>query len=146
MTITIDNGVTITLTEEQLAEINRQQNKITRVEDINNYEDACKVLSIKPEASPSASNIIKTIVAAANFLDNNRNIWREDWDKHSKYKYYPVFERRAGGWVVSCLRYYYCFVAVAGFGSHFKQEKTCLLIVNKFLDLWLEYMHEGEVI
>ena len=142
MELTIDNGVTITLTEEQLKEIERQENPFKSSSDINNYEDACKVLSIKPDISPSASKRVKTIVAAANFLDNKGKIWRENWDDTDQRKYYPAFDYRAGGWVVCYSGYH----AVGGFGSYFKKEKTCLFITNKFLDLWLEYMHEGEVI
>ena len=143
MELTIDNGVTITLTEEQLKEIERQENPFKSSSDINNYEDACKVLSIKPDISPSASKRVKTIVAAANFLDNKGKIWRENWDDTDQRKYYPAFDYRAGGWVVDCDCHY---VALGGFGSYFKESKTCLLIANKFLDLWLEYMHEGEVL
>ena len=143
MELTIDNGVTITLTEEQLKEIERQENPFKSSSDINNYEDACKVLSIKPDISPSASKRVKTIVAAANFLDNKGKIWRENWDDTDQRKYYPAFDYRAGGWVVDCDCHY---VALGGFGSYFKESKTCLLIANKFLDLWLEYMHEGELL
>ena len=159
MTITINNSdITITLTESvnldeaKVGVITAPEKKIfycnvddtilKSSSDINNYEDACKVLSIKPEASPSVSKRVKTIVAAANFLDNKGKIWRENWDDTDQRKYYPAFDYRAGGWVVCYSGYH----AVGGFGSYFKKEKTCLFITNKFLDLWLEYMHEGEVI
>ena len=144
MTITIDNGVTITLTEDQLKEIERQRNPFKSSSDINSYEDACKILNTTPKKDPSSRVKVKTIIKAANFLDNNGDVWRENWDNHSQYKYYPIFERKAGGWVVYCS--YYCnYAAVGGFGSYFKEEKTCLLIAKKFLPLYIDYIENEEI-
>ena len=145
---TIDGKtISITLTEDQLKEIERQRNPYKKPSDINNYEDACKVLGIMPptyDHNLKPIDRIQLIIKAANFLDNDGKVWREDWDNPSQYKYYPVFDRRAGGWVVHC-DCCYC-LALGGFVPYFKEKETCLFITNKFLDLWLEYMHEGEVI
>ena len=145
MTITIYNGFTITLTEDQLAEIKRQQNKITKVEDINTVEDACKVLSIMPPPYDQPIDHIQLIIKAVNFLDNNGDVWVENWDNIDQRKHYPVFERRDGGWVVySRDGYGDCgYGAICGFGSYFKEEKTCLLIAKKFLPLYIKWI-EGK--
>ena len=158
MTITINNNdITRTLTESvnaddiKISNTTASEKKIfyCNVDDdlikissnINSYEDACKVLYTTPKKDPSSKVKIKTIIKAANFLDNNGKVWREDWGDKAQPKYYPAFDYRAGGWVVCYSGYH----AVGGFGSYFKKEKTCTLIAKKFLPLYIDYIENEEI-
>jgi hypothetical protein len=139
------NGVTITLTEEQLREIERQISIPKKSRDIKSYEDACESISQDPETSPSLARKLKTIIAAANYLDNEREIWNENWEKNnSQIKYYAMFEKQNVSWsvIVACCERF----AGASYGLHFKKRDTCFDIASRFKEMFLEYMNEGNVI
>lgn len=142
--------VIITLTKEQLQDITRQTSGKLSVEDINTIEDAEKVLEncdfhIKCELSQFCrpkdwySYQLETIIKAVNYIDNNYNQYKHDFDNTDIYKYIPYFKKTGSGWVVYCVNAYYyrshCSVTL-----YFKNKETANLITNKFLSLYNNYI------
>lgn len=138
--------ITITLTKEQVEDINRQSKKFKTVKDINSLEDAEEVLkdckTHKKQTRKDFPNnnkywnqyTLETIIKAANFIDNNFIEWLSDFTD-SSYKYINWFEKRDSGWVLDCVG---CLVSISccGLGFYFKKEDSAKLIVNKFLLLY----------
>jgi len=90
--ITVD-GVLITLTPDQLRQIDEQRGKITKFHQVDSYDKACKVLSIIPNPDDTVSNKIKTIARAINILIEDRTF--PDWRKEGV-KWYPYFQLAVG--------------------------------------------------
>lgn len=134
-TVKVDNKeVTIVLSEAQLADIRRQTSNLKTVDDINSYEDACKILKETVDKKLSDIEKLFTIIRAANYLDNNGEIWEADWTS-GEYKYIPYFEyKKSSGWVLSSVYLFYFSYCPGGF--YFKKEATAKLIANKFLTLY----------
>ena len=97
------NGVSITLTKEQLEEINKQQTKPFDFKSIKSFEDACNHLGVSTEI-PYFTNIginntrqyitmykLDIIIRAIN------NGWKSDFTNKNQYKYYPYFEINDSG-------------------------------------------------
>ncbi len=142
------NGVNITLTKEQLAEIARQTEKKATINDINSYEDACKILSRTPNYTLQFINrkyfiqhILETIIEAANFIDNDYKKWKADFTDTNIFKYLPRFERISSGWVLAGV-FVHCYYADAGsgFGFYYMKESTAKLIANKFIKEYNIYL------
>ncbi|HLB42756.1 MAG TPA: hypothetical protein VJN02_07925 [Gammaproteobacteria bacterium] len=98
--VTVDGKeISITLTKEQIEDINRQSSIITDFTQIKSYEDACKVLNINDRVEPTSTTVmIKTICRAINkLIDNNTNF--PDYCNHNERKWYPYFNITSGGWV-----------------------------------------------
>ena len=83
MKLTLDNGVSITLTKEQLEEINKQQNKLFNFRDIKSFEDACNHLGIAVDNNLSNNGKLEVIIKAIN------NGWKPDFSNKNQAKYYP---------------------------------------------------------
>ena len=96
--ITVD-GVQITLTSDQLAEIAKQTRKIKTYKDIKRFEDACEVLGISSnipdfesiDCEDSKMHIalfkLKKIVKAINYLSG----FKVNWSDENQRKWYPYF-------------------------------------------------------
>lgn len=137
MTLDI-NGVTITLTQDQLQEIAKQTNGIRIIEEINSYEDACKILSIIPETGASTWKKINTIAKAMNFIENGFKIWKPDFRDTDEEKYYPIHEIKSSGFSFydSSFSYY----SASGHVSFLKTKKASDLLGTKFLNLYKELL------
>lgn len=62
-----------------------------------------------------------------------------DWSNKNQYKYYPYFEKKtSGGWGLGGVGV--CCCAFGGFGDYFKTRELCEDAVNKFLDIYIEYL------
>lgn len=144
--INID-GVTITLTKEQLKQIEAQKQRKIRVEDINSIEDAENILKDTTFHTKYKENQfirkkdwtmyqIETIAKACNFIDNGFKEWLIT---QGECQYYPYFQHKPSvGWV-----YYHCDnYVVNGFGvvAYFKNSKTAKLIASKFIHLYKEIL------
>lgn len=114
--------------------------KCYTLNDLTSYAQACKILGEKSKSSPSNSEIIKTIVKAANYLDNNNQIWRVDFTK-SYYKYLPYFNNNGSGFGFYYAGYFNSS-AYYSVGFYYKNSSTCELITKRFLKLYQEWLEE----
>ena len=136
------NGVSITLTKEQLKEIDKQVKNIKTIDDINSYKDACDILgklmldeSDFEDKEDWNNHQLRIIIKAVNFLDNDNKIWKADFLDKNVSKYINYFERKNSGWVFVCVdvRYCYSYFAV---GFYFKNEVSAEIIGKRFLKLY----------
>jgi hypothetical protein len=134
--------ITITLTEEQIEEINKQVIVgIVNINDINTYEDACKVLGRTPDYEldiyPKIYNsiVLETIIEAVNFIDNNRVKYIPDFNDISVYKYLPYFVKGSSRWSLHYVSRY-GMIALCSVGLYFKNRASAEIIANKFIDLY----------
>ena len=98
------NGVSITLTEEQLAEIARQTQKVKSFKDIKSFEIACEHLGITISSfneklkgldkSEIAFRKLKIIVKAIRSFTN----WKPNWSNSNQRKYRIWFDLEKGFW------------------------------------------------
>ena len=134
-------GVTITLTEEQIAEIDAQRKTLKRtVESIEGYEDACQILSQKVKTDASCRDKLNTIIRAANFIDNGFKVWKPDFRNSTEAKWYPYFEMKNSGLVFSDSRCCYSFsFSQVGF---YLTEKSSNFIGKKFKSLYEEMLND----
>ena len=106
------NEVSITLTKEQLEEINKQQNKPFDFKSIKSFEDACNHLGVSTEI-PYFTNIginntrqyinmykLDIIIRAIN------NGWIPDFSNCNQTKWYPYFTTDNNGVGTYCSTYY----------------------------------------
>jgi hypothetical protein len=107
--------VTITLTKEQLEQINKQQSiKRLNVEDVNSIEDAELVLKdcighVKYDSSQFCrakdwiNYQLETIIKAVNYIDNGYKLYIPDFDNSNIIKYTPFFKKTNSGWLLHCV-------------------------------------------
>ncbi len=139
------NGVTITLTPEQLEEINKQQNKkITSFYDIKSYKDACEVLNIPqtnylrfPNEFEWNIHIIKTIARAINSLIEieTKNTKFPDFKNKDQKKYYPYFGYKESHRLVYDGSDYVC-ISYCGHVVYFKTEEASIYAGNQFINIY----------
>lgn len=140
-TMEIDiNGVKITLTKDQLAEIDRQVNKKLSIDQID-YESAKALLkehNIDPDPKGLYSGVLLqliTIIKAVNFIDNGYKEWFPIFNNNQN-NYLPWFSETPSGWSVNSICHCYCSHSGGLAGFYYKVEKSALLITNKYLDLY----------
>lgn len=64
-----------------------------------------------------------------------------DFKDRNEYKWYPWFERKSSGWVVSGAGVGY-FDSAVGFGCFYKTKELALYGGNTFLDIYTNYLPE----
>lgn len=130
------NGIKITLTADQLKEIDRQvkKTKFKSPSDINSHEDACEILGIEKTKDTTNDSKLKTIIKAANYLDNGNKEWEADWDNRDQRKNFVYLEKKPSGWVVYSDYDFSYYCAGLGSGFYYKEANTALLIARKFLN------------
>jgi len=152
-TIKLDNGVTITLTEQQLADINRQQNKITSIDQINSISDAEEILKNTNHTRYYESQFVRkkdwisyqveTIIKAVNYIDNGFKIWTPDFSNRNIEKFIAWMEYKEGsGWGFDCSSCR-CYNSYAWVGVYFKNKSSVEKTINKYLSLYSKYL-EGK--
>lgn len=109
-------------------------------DDIDSYEIACLILDVKPESSCSSEKKLKTIIKAANFLDNSKKVWITDFTK-SDYKYIPYFNRGSSGFSFSLVDFYILWTYLPA-AFYFKNSDTAKKIGIKFINLYKEWLEE----
>ena len=155
------NGVKITLTKKQLAQIDQQRaNKPITIDDINSIEDAEKVLEEQPfHLKYTKENFcrhkdwvnyqLETLAKAINFIYNGRKEWKlkigeaalttaKETLKEKNDFYYPYFRFSSGGWV--CYGYHYYFVDSVGVVAFFPLGKLAENFGKKFIHLYREIL------
>ena len=137
--------IQITLTKEQLSEIRKQTDNIKTIDDIQSYEDACKILH-QEEADEDTftyeqdwiNHQILTIVKASNYIDNNYQVYKPNFNDNT-YKYLPWFKKTSSGWVLHSLGSYvsYGFCPV---GFYYKNQQSGETIVKRFITLYNKWL------
>lgn len=126
-------GVNITLTKDQLDQIDKQRGSITTYTQIVSHEDACKVLNIPFIENSSIITQLRDICKAINSFITIKNPKFPDWKDKNQRKHKPWIEFAGSGWVY---RYSYCCVDSAdGSVVYFKNEETSKYFGNTFIKL-----------
>lgn len=145
------NGVSITLTNEQLQQINKQLNNKLKIEDINSIEDAELVLKdcinhekLTRKDFPNNSKYwnvycLETIIKAVNYIDNDYQEWIPNFNNSNITKYIPYFRKENSSWLLHCV-FSYGFCSYCSVGLYYKKESTAKLIANKNLNLYKQYL------
>jgi len=76
--------------------INKQKKQLPTLNDLKSYLDACDILKEKP-VNCSEFDQLKTIIKAANYIDNNYQLWKPNLG--TDYLYYPYFRVSYGSLV-----------------------------------------------
>lgn len=99
--------ITINLTQDQINEITKQNCRLQKAEDIQDYRDACEVLGKAPKTRENfdeewewITHQLYTQIEAGNFLDNDRKKYVPDFTDGNISKYIPYWERKGSGWVL----------------------------------------------
>lgn len=141
------NGVSITLTQEQLAEIARQTNQIKSYKDITSFEKACERQNINVSTFNSklegltkdeiAFRKLKIIVKAIRSFTN----WVPNWSDSSQRKWRIWFDLEKGFsyWNTS---YYRTFTSVPS-ALYVENDEQAKFLGNTFLDLFKDYIIEN---
>lgn len=115
------------------------------LDDLNSYSDACVILNEKVLRDADYSKQIKTIVKAANFIDNNNQVWIADWKNHQQYKYAAYFIDNGSGFglggVNGGVNFWLSFTS-SPLGFFYKESKTAELITNRFIKLYLNWLQK----
>lgn len=134
------NGVSITLTKEQLKEIDKKVKNIKTLDHLNSYKDACDILGQLIQTKNDFEDVqdwnyhqLRIIIKAANFIDNNMNVWKIDWLNSNEYKYYSYWIFSSGGWSFDGSYGRSSSTAVVGY---YKNKSTCELISKRFDNLY----------
>ena len=139
------NGVSITLTPEQLAEIARQTNQLKSYKDITSFEKACERLGLDiPQFNSEltkgeiALRKLKIIVRAIRSFTN----WKPVWSNNKQWKYAVWFDLEKGfsSWF-SDTYLTFTIVPSALFVESHEQAK---FLGETYLDLYKDYIFDGE--
>ena len=125
---------------KELRKIIETEDKYT-LDDLKSYEDACKILEEDEEVNPSYSKQIKTIIKAANYIDNDYKIWKPDFSG-SVYNYLPYFNKNKGPGFGFHGCDFWCSCVRCSLGFYFKERNTCELIAKRFLSLYNKWLEE----
>lgn len=140
------NGVSITLTSEQLAEIARQTNQIKSYKDITSFDKACERLGLDVvqfnstisglDKSEVALRKLKIIVKAIRSFTN----WKPVWSKSNQYKYTVWFDLEEGfSYYNTSYNITNTFVPSALYVESTEQAK---FLGTTFLELYKDYILE----
>lgn len=142
------NGVSITLTQDQLDEIARQTTKKVTIDSIKSVEDALEILGKKrnhfkdwsfEDEQEEANAHLLIIIKAANFIDNGMKEYKADFTDSSTYKYIPYFERKSSGWSLDSVSFCY-FSSFSPVGFYYKKRDTAETIVKRFSTLYNKWL------
>lgn len=142
------NGVSITLTKEQLKEINKQISNTPTIETIT-LEDALEIVGKNrnyyndcefEDKQDEANSKLKVLIKAVNYLDNNNKEWKANFNDSNISKYIPYAKKGSlGGWVFigvgSCCCDSYCSV-----GFYFKERNSAEIIFKRFNKLYNDFL------
>jgi len=129
------NGVSITLTKEQLIEIDKQTKNIKTIDDINSYKDAVDILSEKVNPNRTNQEELETIIRAVNFIDNDNKIWEADFSNKELYKYIPYFEMLGSGWSFHAVSFFY-YCSFFSVGLYYKNKESAEIMAKRFNKLY----------
>lgn len=142
------NGVSITLTKDQLDEIARQTRKFKTIEDIQSVEDALEILNKKKNyfdqfeydnEQEEADSKLKIIIKAANFIDNDNKEYKADFTDTNTAKYAPYFERKSSGWSLHSVDDCDCSSGCP-VGFYYKKRDTAEIMAKRFSTLYNKWL------
>jgi hypothetical protein len=136
------NGVSITLTQDQLEQIARQTGKFNSYKDIKTLEDAYNHLGkVLPNYSilrkrEIALRHLEVVVEAIRSFTN----WKPDFNNDSQYKYWSYFKIEGG---FSCWYTDYTYASTAVPSALLVESSEQAEFLGKtFLDLFKDYILE----
>lgn len=140
------NGVSITLTQDQLAEIARQTSKIKTYQDIKSFEIACEHQNIDVclfnsklsglTKSEIALRKLKIIVKAIRSFTN----WTPDFNNSNQEKWFVYFNAKCG---FSYWRTTYCATSTpVPSALYTENSKQAEFLGTTHLDLFKDYLLE----
>lgn len=110
------------------------------IADLLSYKVACEVLGCIYEPKMPEVGQLKTIIRAANFIDNGNKIWTPVLSSNS-YNYFPYFEKADSGFRFSVVCFD-CSVCCIPAAFYFKNRATAELIAKRFLTLYIVWLKE----
>ena len=139
------NGVSITLTPEQLAEIARQTNQLKTYKDITSFEKACErlgldILQFNSELTKGeiALRKLKIIVRAIRSF----TYWKPVWSNAKQWKYIVWFDLEKGFSYWNTTNFYTtAYVPSALFVESHEQAE---FLGETYLELYKDYIFDGE--
>jgi len=119
---------------------------------IKTFEDACKKLSVDPEALPGVTGLpeefAKPIVAYYKLLiiyQAINNGWKPNWGNWNEYKYYPWYEVLSSGFGFSGAAYLYDRTdSIVGSRLCTDTREKALYIAEQFRAEYIEYFLYSE--
>lgn len=141
------NGVSITLTQEQLSEIARQTNQIKTYKDITSFEKACEHQNIDINLFISklgglskdeiAFRKLKIIVTTIRSFTN----WKPVWSNSNQRKYRVWFDLEKGFsyWHTA----YHDTSTYVPSALYVENDEQATFLGNTFLDLFKDYIIEN---
>jgi hypothetical protein len=66
--------------------------------------------------------------------------WTADLNNHNQYKWYPWFEKKSSGWVLTSDGYSISFGSSVGSGFFYKSEELALFAGKTFIDIYNDYL------
>ncbi|WP_157474625.1 hypothetical protein [Dyadobacter sp. Leaf189] len=118
---------------------------------VKSYEDACRLLQIKP-AQLSEFTVVPREFRAPTYAFHRLCViakalnegWEPDWDNNNQYKYYPWFDMRSKSAGGSGFSFYdsYCVSSFATVGSRlvFRTDELARYAGTQFLEIYREWM------
>ncbi len=139
------NGVSITLTPEQLAEIARQTNQLKSYKDITSFEKACERLGLDiPQFNSEltkgeiALRKLKIIVRAIRSFTN----WKPVWSNSKQWKYTVWFDLEKG--FSSWDTYDFSTCATVPSALFVESNEQAKFLGETYLELYKDYIFDGE--
>ena len=140
------NGVSITLTPEQLAEIARQTNQLKSYKDITSFEKACELLGLDiPQFNSEltkgeiALRKLKIIIRAIRSFTN----WKPVWSNGKQWKYTVWFDLEKGFSCWSAPVYYFTSTTVPS-ALFVESNEQAKFLGETYLELYKDYIFDGE--
>lgn len=139
------NGVSITLTPEQLAEIARQTNQLKSYKDITSFEKACERLGLDiPQFNSDltkgeiALRKLKIIVRAIRSFTN----WKPVWSNAKQWKYTVWFDLEKGFscWCTDCCS----AITIVPSALFVESNEQAKFLGETYLELYKDYIFDGE--
>jgi CRISPR/Cas system CSM-associated protein Csm2 small subunit len=137
-------GVQITLTDNQLKEIQRALDKRPITERIKTWKDVCNYHNITNDVLPyknprNKQEISINRFAKLQYLVDCLNEGEKPSFKNNSYKYYPYF---FGSDRVSFYCSYFYSSSFAGFGLYYKSKELSDYAGKQFLEIYNEFLPE----
>lgn len=111
------------------------------IDDIVSYEAACKILKEEYHYNADVSKKLKTIIKAANYIDNSNKIYTPDFNNNHEHKHAPYFKFNGSGFVLVSLSVWFASTCVP-LAYYYKVKSTGEIIAKRFLSLYKQWMEE----
>ncbi|KQS34016.1 hypothetical protein [Dyadobacter sp. Leaf189] len=119
---------------------------------VQSFEEACVALGLNPAeelpysvATTNRQRGINAVAKLAIIAEALNEGWKPDWSNWNERKYYPYFDKAAGGSGFS-FDDFYCDASYTGVGSRlvFRTAELARYAGTQFLEIYREWMVFGE--